>query len=314
MKHLNLSVILLGVMLVFAGCDLREVEVPTPISPIGSEYHNYNNGILFTWQSVEGALIYSLEIASDDKFDAMLFSDSTIDAVSCVIPIDSLDWDSTYYWRVRASDWRGWGEWSEPVNFTFKLGFDLDTTYFPFGLGREWRYERHHYGYDSLDTWDYYDTLTIRVTDSIWIDGVLHITLDTNFALLENPIRIWESNKIEIKGYMSTTVLLEPYSVSMDTEGWGEPDFIKSIRVYYLMDTLAVVSHQTLMKSYSPDETNEDSLSAKFIKRIGPVVQRILHKQIADDSTVVYEAIDYNLIPFSIPHGQHDLRSVRMKK
>ena len=89
MKHLKLGFILLGAMLVFAGCDLREVEVPTPISPIGSEYHNYNNGILFTWQSVEGALIYSLEIASDDKFDAMLFSDSTIDAVSCVIPISA---------------------------------------------------------------------------------------------------------------------------------------------------------------------------------------------------------------------------------
>lgn len=300
MKHLKLGFILLGVMLVFAGCDLREVEVPTPISPIGSEYHNYNNGILFTWQSVEGALIYSLEIASDDKFDAMLFSDSTIDAVSCVIPIDSFQWGNTYYWRVRVSD----NEWSDPVSFTYELKFDLDTTYFPFGLGYEWMYERHHYGYDTLSTWDYRDTLIIRVTDSAWDDGILHITLDTAFVLLENPVRIWESNKIVIKGYMSTTVLLEPYSVSMDTEGWGEPDFIKSLRVYYLMDTLAVVSHQTLMKSYSPDETDEDSLSAKFIKRIGPVVQRILHKQIEDDSTLVYEAIDYNLISFSTPEGQ----------
>lgn len=314
MKYVKLCVILLGVALVLTGCEQYQLDPPIPISPIGPEYHKYNDGILFTWESAEGSFKYNLEIAKDANFDVLLFSDSTIGGLSRVIPIDSFQLDNTYYWRVQASDWKNWGEWSEPVNFIYKLDFKLDTTYFPFCLGREWLYERHHYGYDSLGTWDYYDTLPIRVTDSSWIDGVLHISLDTNLALLENPVRIWQSNKIVIKGYMSTTVLLKPYTVSMDTEGWGEPDFIKSLRVYYLMDTLAVVSHQTLMKSYSPDETDEDSLTAKFIKVTGPISQRRLHKYIVDDSTIVYEATDYNLISFSKPHGQLGLRSVRIKK
>lgn len=299
MKHLKLGFLPLGAMLVFAGCDLREVEVPTPISPIGSEYHNYNNGILFTWQSVDGALIYSLEIASDDKFDAMLFSDSTIDAVSCVIPIDSFQWGNTYYWRVRVSD----NEWSEPVSFTYELKFDLDTTYFPFGLGYEWMYERHHYGYDTLSTWDYRDTLIIRVTDSAWDDGILHITLDTAFVLLENPVRIWGNNKIVIKGYLSATVMLIPYPVSKSNQELGDyASYCMTLQINYLSDTLAVSSHQTW--EYWPG-TEVDSLCAEFMKGIGTVSQRTCHIETeTKNDTTHYEVVGYNLMSLTTPEGQ----------
>ena len=55
----------------------------------------------------------------------------------------------------------------------------LDTTYFPFGLGYEWCFERHHVGFDSWEEWDYYDTAIVKVADSFWIEDTLFFKIDS---------------------------------------------------------------------------------------------------------------------------------------
>jgi hypothetical protein len=55
---------------------------------------------------------------------------------------------------------------------------DLDTTYFPFGRGYEWCYERHREGFDSWEEWNYYDTSIVKVTDSFWTEDTLFFKID----------------------------------------------------------------------------------------------------------------------------------------
>lgn len=272
--------------------------IPIPISPIGSEYHRYNKGILFSWKSAGGPFKYNLEVAKDENFGELLFSDSTIEGLSQIVLVDSFQLDKTYYWRVRESNWIDWGEWSEPVNFTYKLDFDLDTTYFPFYLGREWRYECHHYGYDSLDEWNYYDTLTIKVTDSIWKSSVLNASLDTAFILLPNPAKITATGWIGIGGFISTTAPLTPFEVSTHHEEYGEYSTIyKSLNISYIWDTLSISTSYTEGEYFAVDT---DSLYSKFVKGTGVVSQRSCHLEIRNDSTVNCDYVDYDLIPSSI--------------
>lgn len=185
MRNLRFSMTLVGVMLVFTGCNIWRLETPVPISPneeSGCELQN--DSVLFVWEHVEDATRYNLEIDKDDEFDPPLFSFVTRDTfrlVSCSL----FSWGKSYYWRISAYDGKEWGRWSESVNFTFTydLDFDLDTTYFPFGQGYRWSYERcvkiHTFGHESGD-WDttYYDTFTISVDDSTFDSGVLFIDLE----------------------------------------------------------------------------------------------------------------------------------------
>ncbi len=70
---------------------------------------------------------------------------------------------------------------------------DLDTTYFPFGLGYEWCYENHnwHSFPDDENNWNKYDTFKIEVTDSSQIADTLFFTGGATLEL-DNPIKIWE--------------------------------------------------------------------------------------------------------------------------
>jgi hypothetical protein len=70
---------------------------------------------------------------------------------------------------------------------TFKIigPVDLDTTYFPFGLGYEWCYESNNGGV--------YDTFTVEVTDSSWIADTLVFQLIGSFYGISNPVEIWDN-------------------------------------------------------------------------------------------------------------------------
>jgi hypothetical protein len=47
---------------------------------------------------------------------------------------------------------------------------DLDTTYFPFGMGYEWCYERHYHGYEFYEPFSEYDTVTISVNPTFNVE------------------------------------------------------------------------------------------------------------------------------------------------
>lgn len=126
-------------------------------------------------------------------------------------------------------------------------GLDLDTTYFPFGLGYEWCYERHCYSYDDEGSiYDYYTKYTVKVIDSFWIGNTLHFLTDDTTCSgysseglrdMPNPVSIWnDSIKIEMYGLRGEPEYSDTVSiVSPDTSR-------KGIWISYQEDTLKLES------------------------------------------------------------------------
>jgi len=70
----------------------------------------------FTWNAVGNAESYELDYATDDTFTTGLISLTGITTPTRVV--SGLSYDSVYYWRVRAVNAGGSGEWSEVFSFT----------------------------------------------------------------------------------------------------------------------------------------------------------------------------------------------------
>jgi len=103
---------------------------------------------------------------------------------------------------------------------------DLSETYFPFGMDYEWTYQYHYYGWSDGETWDIYDTFSIRVIDSLYGDAGWLFLLQGSFMGLNSPITI-EGDSIAVFGEM---VSLLPEANG--SEGWYE------LGINYSGDTL----------------------------------------------------------------------------
>ncbi len=77
---------------------------------------NHPVSISFLWFGTKGATSYHLQIANDDLFNDLIFSQDTIRNVSH--KYSQLNPGSKYYWRVRAVSPEGVGDWSEVWVFT----------------------------------------------------------------------------------------------------------------------------------------------------------------------------------------------------
>jgi len=71
----------------------------------------------FTWQAMDGASNYRLEISSEADFSSVLHT-ATTDQPSHTLSDGSLNFATLYYWRVNASNTAGDGEWSSTWLFT----------------------------------------------------------------------------------------------------------------------------------------------------------------------------------------------------
>ncbi len=196
MKHLKLSLIPLGVVLII-GCSM-EPDAPKLISPQEGEVFDMIPPT-FIWSSEEYAEGYAIIVDEtppdlSDLIGPMPFSDELADTTVTMHQeaFDLLN-NTTYYWHV-ASLWTENGDtsynWSEWRTFVIKKpeepqGLDLDTTYFPFGLGYKWCYESNNGGV--------YDTFTVEVTDSSWIADTLVFQLIGSFYGISNPVEIWDN-------------------------------------------------------------------------------------------------------------------------
>ena len=72
--------------------------------------------VLFEWEQIHNATSYEIQISSDDQFTNTLVSE----IVSSLIYIDkeNLDWNSTYFWRIRATyNEDSYGEWQSVRSF-----------------------------------------------------------------------------------------------------------------------------------------------------------------------------------------------------
>jgi hypothetical protein len=73
----------------------------------------------FVWNAVSGATDYQLALATAADFSGTVITE-TLTATSWSVGFD-LAYGTTYYWRVRARDASGYGEWSAARSFTTRM-------------------------------------------------------------------------------------------------------------------------------------------------------------------------------------------------
>ena len=75
--------------------------------------------ITLDWNAVSGADMYQVQLDSSATFSGAKFVDSSMAGTHC--EIDNLDEGEMYYWRVRAHNSIGWGDWSSAWSFTTEV-------------------------------------------------------------------------------------------------------------------------------------------------------------------------------------------------
>lgn len=95
-----------------------------PTTPILATPANNATGVTLTptltWNSVAHATSYELQVSEVDDFTTTITSENNI--TDTTYGITSLQNNTTYYWRVRASNVAGTSEWSATFSFTTLLG------------------------------------------------------------------------------------------------------------------------------------------------------------------------------------------------
>lgn len=112
------------------------VEVPLPRAPLlggpPDSGRIYSPITLLSWSGAPLALSYRIQVATDVGFGNIVFEDSTLTTTSIVLGPPTLQHGGTYFWRVRATNPRGTGEYSRTKMFTvsqaYPSGYTLNTT------------------------------------------------------------------------------------------------------------------------------------------------------------------------------------------
>ncbi len=92
-------------------------DAPTLVSPADGG-NVPGTSINFQWNLVSGATDYQLQIATDSGFSNLVF-DQELNGVFNSVNISPLaDNGLTYWWRVRAENGMGWGDWSAEWSVT----------------------------------------------------------------------------------------------------------------------------------------------------------------------------------------------------
>jgi hypothetical protein len=92
---------------------------PTPIlkAPLSSSIV-LNRMPTVEWNASTEATSYGLQIATDSAFTDLVLSGSGITDLYDTVPLGVLNWNTTYYWRVNATNAAGTSAWSDYWQFT----------------------------------------------------------------------------------------------------------------------------------------------------------------------------------------------------
>jgi len=99
------------------------VDAPAPVYPAGDAVINIPTSPVFNWGAFKYATGYEFQMASDSGMSTLLTDlsgDSALGAITSYKYADSLDYNTTYYWRVRAvqGSATAYSDWSATVGFT----------------------------------------------------------------------------------------------------------------------------------------------------------------------------------------------------
>lgn len=90
------------------------------VSPINQTTNQPINGLTFNWKKpeerIETIFKYQYQLSTDSLFGSLVVNDTTL--TDTVKTLNGLNYLTKYYWRVRASNETGWGDWSTVGNTT----------------------------------------------------------------------------------------------------------------------------------------------------------------------------------------------------
>lgn len=203
MKKQRLKAAILVGIAVIIGCQREEPQAPELIAPEDGAVFD-TDPPTFIWSSEEYAYDYVIRIYMGSSTDIQDTLADTTYAMSKNLFETLLN--GTYNWAAAAMSEEGELFWSESRSFVIDKpaepqGLDLDTTYFPFGMGYEWCYEKK-----KLFSEDSKDTVAVIVVDSFWIDNTLFFKLEGgSFFDVGNSVEIGDG---KIKAFDETINLL----------------------------------------------------------------------------------------------------------
>jgi len=106
------------------------------------------------WNVSTGAINYSLQVATTSAFTTLVVNQTGITDLYYDIELGTLEWDTTYYWRVDASNSYGTSDWSDDWYFATAaeaLGEAVDNTALAWTTGGDanWFGQTSIYYYDE---------------------------------------------------------------------------------------------------------------------------------------------------------------------
>lgn len=151
-----------------------DLDPPTQVSLLypDSALTNVSTKGTLIWQSIN-ANSFQLQVDSDSSFNNMNINVSNFTDTTYQIAEDELKYGGTYFWRVRAKNVLGYGEWSNTFSFTTEYALEEPEMYSPVQNSQhvmvptrfEWypTGDAHNYIFEISSTSDF-ETLVGNVT------------------------------------------------------------------------------------------------------------------------------------------------------
>ncbi len=91
-----------------------DLEVPTLVSPMNGVVNQQVNTLVLDWNNTSNTTFYEIQYSTDVQFVSPVSSTTTVSSAI----INNLDFNTTYYWRVRSNDGNSYSSWSVVWSFT----------------------------------------------------------------------------------------------------------------------------------------------------------------------------------------------------
>jgi hypothetical protein len=145
----------------------KEVFSPLPVRPRDGQKVDQTKTVTLEWSPVGYTTGFSLEVATDVNFSENVIEEQSLN--SAVYTIDSIEPNSEYFWRVKASNNVGESEWSQTTSFETT---EPHVTLLSPEVGAKWKL-----GLEYFITWE--DNLTEDVILELSSNDTLIMTIDT---------------------------------------------------------------------------------------------------------------------------------------
>ena len=209
-------------------------NAPTLSFPPDESYQDTTE-IDFSWNAVSGATDYNFQLAFDASFSSTPINLTTGGALTQ--PLVNFPNDGTiYYWRVRAGNGNGWGNFSAPFEFINGPdtssgsggGGTLATPYLTFPPDNSYQDES-----DITFTWDAVSGAT---------DYRFQLAFDANFNSLSNDFTTGGDNFADFVGFLQNGTVYYWRVQAGDGNGWGS--FSQPFSFLFHLLTLLMILHQ----------------------------------------------------------------------